>query len=190
MKGMRLVVVLLVLGSSAGSPAADMERLTQQCRTVTAAFMQELKGALRAALADGGPVHAVTVCNREAPEIAGRLSERTGWQVGRTSLRVRNPANSPDRWEREILRQLDARRARGESPGELEYGEVVEEQGRSVFRYMKAISTAGICLTCHGKELQPELRARILELYPKDQATSFAVGDLRGAFTLRRTLTQ
>mgnify|MGYP003340573505 CR=1 FL=1 len=53
---------------------------------------------------------------------------------------------------------------------------------------MKAIPTAEICTTCHGVSLKPEVSARLQQLYPADQATGFAVGDLRGAFTLSERL--
>jgi hypothetical protein len=44
------------------------------------------------------------------------------------------------------------------------------------------IGTLGMCTTCHGSEasMDPELGARLAESYPDDQATGFAVGDLRG----------
>ncbi len=39
----------------------------------------------------GGPVAAIEVCQTRAPEIAARLGQESGAQVGRTALRVRNP---------------------------------------------------------------------------------------------------
>jgi hypothetical protein len=39
-----------------------------------------------------------------------------------------------------------------------------------------------LCLTCHGETIDPELRARIRDLYPRDRATGFRDGDLRGVF--------
>ncbi|MBW2376809.1 MAG: DUF3365 domain-containing protein [Deltaproteobacteria bacterium] len=39
-----------------------------------------------------------------------------------------------------------------------------------------------LCVTCHGAELPPDLRARLAELYPEDQATGYAAGDFRGVF--------
>ena len=44
------------------------------------------------------------------------------------------------------------------------------------------------CLACHGpRESQsPELRTALERDYPHDAATGYAVGELRGAFTLQR----
>ena len=56
------------------------------------------------------------------------------------------------------------------------------------FRMMKGIATGEPCLACHGKNIQPSL-AEVIDLrYPEDAARGFALGELRGAFTLQRTL--
>ena len=62
------------------------------------------------------------------------------------------------------------------------------ENGRQVFRYMKAIPTAPICVTCYGADIDADLAAELDRLYPTDQARGFAVGDIRGAFTVRKAL--
>jgi hypothetical protein len=41
-----------------------------------------------------------------------------------------------------------------------------------------------MCLGCHGKNIAPEVQAKLDELYPEDQATGFSEGDLRGAFVI------
>jgi hypothetical protein len=61
-------------------------------------------------------------------------------------------------------------------------------EGGPAFRYMKAIPTGELCLTCHGGSIDPDLAARIRAGYPKDQATGFKLGELRGAFTLSKPL--
>ena len=49
---------------------------------------------------------------------------------------------------------------------------------------MKAIPTQEICLQCHGENLHGEVVEQLANHYPHDQATGFAVGDIRGAFTI------
>jgi hypothetical protein len=51
-----------------------------------------------------------------------------------------------------------------------------------------AIAIAEPCLACDGKNVKPSLAAAIDVRYQRDQARGFAVGELRGAFTLRRTV--
>lgn len=44
------------------------------------------------------------------------------------------------------------------------------------------------CLACHGPAIEPKTAAAIEALYPNDEAVGFRVGDLRGAFSLTRTI--
>jgi len=54
---------------------------------------------------------------------------------------------------------------------------------------MKAIPLAQKpCATCHGTNVDPDLRAEILERYPEDKAVGFKPGEIRGAFTLSRRI--
>ena len=137
---------------------------------------------------EGGPVHTIQVCNNVAPQLAEAHSQMSGWRVARTSLKVRNPENAPDAWETAVLNEFESRKAAGEDPMKLVKAEVVEENGRQVFRMMKAIPTAEVCTKCHGAEIAEPVAAKLDELYPEDQARGFNVGDLRGAFTLKKPL--
>ena len=59
-----------------------------------------------AALATGGSVEALAVCNLEAPQISARLSADSGARVARTALKVRNPANKPDAAASAVLEEF------------------------------------------------------------------------------------
>jgi hypothetical protein len=148
----------------------------------------ELKTTLQAAMKSGGPLQAVSVCNTEAPAIAAQVSTERSMQVGRTSLKTRNPGNAPDVWETAVLERFEERKAAGEPIASLEYSELTTQEGARVFRYMKAIPVEGVCLACHGPALSDELAARVDELYPEDRARGYDVGDIRGAFTVSRRL--
>lgn len=147
-------------------------------------FASTLQGELVAAMQKGGPVEAIDVCKQRAPEIAAGISEDTGWSVGRTSLKLRNPENAPDEWERAVLQNFDDRLAAGTPAAELTHQEVVTEGDDTVFRFMRAIPTGGVCLTCHGSELGGDIQHALERLYPNDQATGYAEGQIRGAFTV------
>ncbi|WP_336508016.1 DUF3365 domain-containing protein [Stutzerimonas stutzeri] len=144
-------------------------------------FQQQLMGTVKAAMSEGGPQDAVQACQLLAPRITNQHSSGA-WQVGRTALRVRNPDNAADAWERAVLEQFEQRAAAGERLDTMWQA----EQVGSEWRLMKAIPTAKACLACHGKEIDPPLAALIDQKYPQDQATGFSAGELRGAFTLRR----
>ena len=186
---MKRAVLLLLVSCQFGLATGDsIEERTVACRAVAAGFMSTLKAELAKAMREGGPVHAIKVCKNRAPEIAAQKSRATGWGVARTSLKVRNPANAPDGWERRVLESFEARRARGEHVKTLEHGEIVTENGKRFFRYMKAIQTRGICLRCHGTKIDSAVSTALREFYPQDKATGFNLGDIRGAFTVTQPL--
>ena len=120
------------------------------------------------------------MCTVEASPIAGRLSEQSGARVGRTALRLRNPLNAPDAGARTVLEAFQRDLAAG-SAAAPEYFQAGPDGSA---RYMSPIVTQPLCLACHGAEIAPEVAAAIAEHYPADQATGFALGDLRGAFII------
>ena len=170
--------------------AVEYAQQVAESRARTQEFMQTLKAELQQGMQEGGPVNAIGVCNLKAPGIAAAISTETGWDIGRTSLRIRNPANAPDAWELTVLEQFEQRRADGEDPAQMEFYAAVEQDGKTIFRYMKAIPTAPLCVTCHGADLAPAVQKKLDELYPGDQARGYQVGDIRGAFTIIRPLSQ
>ena len=157
-------------------------------RATTKEFMQTLKQELQAGMQEGGPINAISVCNLSAPAIANTYSVSRGWDVGRTSLKVRNPANAPDAWERSVLESFEERKTAGEDPAKMEYHEVVRQDGVKQLRYMKAIPTAQLCLACHGESVDSITRTRLEKLYPDDQALGYKAGDIRGAFSISQPL--
>ncbi len=179
---------LIFLACQPGDTHTNTAALMKEGRQLSKQFMGELKHELQLALKAGGPLNAIQVCQKRAPEIAQKLSLKSGWQLKRTSLRVRNPKNAPDAWERKVLEKFTVEISAGRNPHTLEYGEVVVEDGKRVFRYAKAIPMGKICLMCHGAKIRPALRQKILELYPEDKAVGFREGELRGIFSFKKIL--
>lgn len=168
----------------------DATARVEASRAMAKAFAQSLQQALQTAIATGGPLAAIEVCNSEAPAIAARQSVEHGAHVSRVSLKPRNPADAPDDWQRAVLTRFNAAAATGEPPAKLETWEVVETDGKPTFRYMRAIPTGEMCLSCHGANIAPELAAKLSELYPGDPARGYAAGDIRGAFSIDQPLAQ
>lgn len=177
---LRAVPLLLVTGSGfADDPGVAGDRVDES-RAIAAEFQQTLGGALKSALAEGGPVPAIPVCADMAPAIAARMSADVGAAVSRTALRVRNPDNAPDADAVAVLEQFRARVAAGER-GPLEH---VGTNAAGGTRYLRAIVLEPLCVACHGSALAPEVAAAVAARYPDDRATGFAPGELRGAFLI------
>ena len=184
----RLVVAAMLSALSLSVAAGDNAERIAQSKAVVKDFMGQLKGELQRAMKAGGPNKAIEVCNTVAPLIAKSESDKHGWTVGRTSLRVRNPDNAPDAWEQKVLEQFERRKAEGEDVAAMAYAEVVEQDGGKAFRFMKAIPTGEVCLKCHGTAIDDKLKTKLDSLYPADQARGFKLGDIRGAFTITQPM--
>lgn len=164
--------------------AVDTEQLTQNSRIAVKALGSELKSILQASMKASGPVDSISVCNIEAPQISNNISKAKGMSVARTSLKYRNQENKPDDWEKSVLEQFEQRKAKGEDVKTMEFSELTEDKGKKVFRYMKAIPTAEVCLKCHGNNVAQPIANKINSLYPDDKATGYNLGDIRGAFSI------
>lgn len=184
---MRQILIMLgfalIATQAQAKDAENLAELSQEAKQVIQPFASQLKATLKKGLQEDGPSGAITVCNTDAPKLAQKASEN-GWQVGRTSLKTRNVDNRPDQWELDALLEFEQRKDAGEDPMALAKAEVIEGE----FRFMKAIPTAEACTACHGTQISEPVQAKLAQLYPEDQATGFSAGDLRGAFTLRKTL--
>jgi TPR repeat protein len=172
----KTLVFLLAFGFLFAGPlragADDLEAAARRGAALIAPFKRDLKQALQQGLADG-PVAAVEVCQLRAPELATKYSQ-AGVEIGRSSHRLRNPANAPRAWMKPVI---DAYLAQ---PGEASARAVELGDGR--VGYAEPIRTQGLCLVCHGSSLAPQVAEVIRTRYPADQATGFAEGELRGIF--------
>jgi len=182
-------ITLLCLAPLSVSVASDnVQTRAEQSKAVVQEFAGQLMKKMKMAMKGGGPVQAIKVCNESAPSIAGNISEKHNWKVGRTSLKLRNPANAPDAWEEAVLKKFAERRAAGESPAKMAYFEVVEENGQRNFRFMKAIGMPPLqkmpCLKCHGETIDANISNKLNKLYPTDKAIGYKPGEIRGAFTI------
>lgn len=174
-------VLVFALGLGTSGAAAEPPDRVIEGRAIAAQFGATLRDALQAAMAEGGPMAAIRVCNEEATAIGLAAAEGTGATVGRTATKVRNPANRPDSHEQGVLAEFEAALGAGAGETPPEHLETLPD-GR--VRYMRAIVVQPPCLACHGATLAPPVAARIDMLYPQDAARGYEVGDLRGAFTI------
>lgn len=160
-------------GESVFVPEAHGQAPPARAAEAVAALRSELLAALTQALAQG-PAAAIDACRVEAPRIAERIAAN-GVAVGRTSHRLRNPANAPEPW---MLPLLDELRAAPPEPGSWRSVDL-GERGTG---YVEPIHLQPLCASCHGEAVEPALLGQIRALYPSDEAVGFRVGELRGLF--------
>jgi hypothetical protein len=170
----------IVLASSIACDAPDAEippDTSERARAALGPFQSQLLGALTSALAESGPEGAIGACRTAAPELA-RAAGGEGISIGRTSRKLRNPANAPEPWMEPLL---DAYAA-----GTTREPQVVRIDAKHV-GYVEPIFVKPLCLTCHGDGVDDSIRARLAAEYPNDRATGYVVDDLRGIFWVKLT---
>lgn len=165
---MRLIAALFCLLALPSPPAVAAAASPEDLLP----FKQALMGALRAGLAEG-TVAAVDACNVVAPGLPAAQAAR-GFEVGRASDRLRNPANEAPSWVAPVLADMLA------APDGAEGRHVELADGRS--GWVEPIRVGPPCLQCHGEGLDAEVAAALDARYPTDRARGYAAGDLRGVF--------
>jgi hypothetical protein len=155
----------------AGSMTDTQKAQQELVATAVNALASEMMGELTAALDSGDAGAAIAVCREKAPGVAAHINETYGVQIGRTSQKLRNPANVAPEWANPFIAELaeDPTYVAGPN-GEL--------------GALLPIKLRAECQMCHGPvdEIDPGIKAAILEVYPDDQAVGFVEGDLRGWF--------
>ena len=103
--------------------------------------------------------------------MAAQVSREHDLAIGRTSFRLRNPGNQGPEWARPLV---------AARTGEETYLEGPEGKLGALL----PIRMKPLCVTCHGKpeEIPGDVKEALARAYPKDEATGFAVGELRGWF--------
>lgn len=150
-------------------PAVDLA--PERAQAAVGRFKRELKGALTAAIAEGGPKHALVVCQREAPRLAAAAAT-SGLTIGRATLRPRDPDNLAVGWKLDAYNAL----AKAKDRSTATY---TAELPSGAFAYAEPLVIDGVCLSCHGS-VASDVAAELRTLYPDDRATGYALGDFRG----------
>lgn len=170
------------------NPDSQSEQAFREARQVAAELSDKVRSLLLRELDKKDIANAVKVCSEIAQGITRQLSVKTGYSVRRVSMRYRNPKNIPDEYERRKLKEFDV--LNRDKRLKNEYAEVVKEQGKDYLRYMKPLIAFPLCINCHGakENIAPEVKVILADKYPDDRATGFKVGDVRGAISIKMTL--
>ncbi|RAL21224.1 hypothetical protein DL240_13915 [Lujinxingia litoralis] len=142
----------------------------QKARDARDTLASTLMGRVLSVVKEQGAPAAVEVCHSEASELTAGVGEQHGVTIGRSSDKLRNPDNQAPPWATSLVNPQG-------TPG-LAVGPG-EQLGM-----LAPIRIARPCLTCHGEResLAPDIARKLEDYYPRDQATGYAEGDLRGWF--------
>lgn len=173
-----LAMVLGAAGCETGPSRAERAALAET-EQGAALLGRTLRARVAEAMEQGGPMQGVKVCAEEAQQLTRQAQEQSGVSVGRSSLRLRNPANAGPEWVTVWLQEQGERPAEGVAP----VARVVDTPAGRRAQVIKPIAVEGPCVVCHGptEAIAPEVRELLEQRYPRDRAVGYAAGDLRGA---------
>jgi hypothetical protein len=180
--------LIFIFAACTGSHPGEEEKAaaSRKAQQTANRLTGELLGELTAAMKEGGPIRAIQYCSENAQNLTNMIGKEMGVSVRRVTIKPRNPLDTPDEWENEVLERFDIAARQGLLKADIHEDEVVKMDGRLVMRSMKPILIKQPCLMCHGtgrdipKDVEELLKAR----YPEDKATGYVVGDFRGAVSI------
>ena len=176
MKRIALSLTLLLLSSAvAEEPASIKQEGVKYIKMLGGALKSELKKHLQA---DKTGLETINFCSTKAQAITAEVNEKLPKyaKIRRTALKVRNLANTPDDTDKKVMQSYEAKIKEGRfDPKDIEVVKVGD-----TYRVYKPLLAQKVCLKCHGTNIDSKIAETIKKYYPKDQATGFKEGDLRG----------
>ena len=171
--------------SSTGRDAGfSQDSIHVRGRAIAKASFEALSAQLTKAMAEGGVSHALSFCHENAYPITDSLSATYRVRIRRVAERCRNPQNSPNAQEQEILEQFKALKAKGYDLKKVDTAVVL---GPDRVLFAKPILLQPQCMVCHGtvgESVAESDYREIRRLYPGDRAVGFSAGDLRGMWAI------
>ena len=177
-----IIVSIFLISCNAGLTDAKKQEYTKKGKEIAQATMKELGGNLMKQMKLGGPQVAVPFCNAAAYPLTDKMAKKYNVKIKRTSHKIRNPKNSPNQEEKKVLEAYLAALNKKEA-----LKPVVQKEKDEKVHFYAPIILQKKCLACHGtvgKEVTRETDSIIKTFYPKDKATGFKVGDLRGIWSI------
>lgn len=159
------------------------EELIHQGNQIVQESFQALSAELKSALVEGGVMNAVGYCHIKASPIVDSISKAFNASISRISIKYRNSANSPDTLDLTIINAYARQLAKGQAlQPHLEYS------GNNIIFYSPIVIQNPMCLLCHGEpgiSIDQASYDFIRSKYPKDLATGYQLGDLRGVWKVK-----
>ena len=168
--------------TAAKAPAFDEQQYLEKGKAIAEATFAELSSNLVNAMEEKGVSGAIEYCNLAAMPLVDSLSAAHNAHIRRTSLRVRNPNNAANNWERGMLAAYEAQHQAGQA-----LKPTVTELDEHTVAFTAPILMKPLCLQCHGeigKDIAANDYLTIKKHYPNDEAFAFVDRQLRGMWSI------
>ena len=178
-----ILVALVVLSSCSKSLSKkEVEQYTIQGKEIAQATAKKLGGTMIEKMKEGGVKEAVPFCNTKAIPFTDEMSEKFNVSIKRTSHLIRNEDNKPNDEEVLVINNYKDLMEKGKN-----LKPVVELDNNGNPHFYAPIIIEKKCLTCHGEiggDVTKKSESIIESYYPKDLATGFKEGELRGIWSI------
>lgn len=153
---------------------SELRYAISRADTIVASLQDTHLRELTEALDRGGPAGAIRSCHIDVIGVIQRIGRQEGIAAGRTSDRLRLPTNAPKPWAAALVRENAGRQASSVEGFAVDLGKTVG--------VLRPIAHRPVCASCHGAAdtFSPAVRDALRDSYPRDRATGFAVGEIRG----------
>lgn len=178
-----ILVALFILSSCSKSLSKkEVEKYTIQGKEIAQATAKKLGGTLVEKMKDGGVKEAVPFCNTKAIPLTDEMSNKFNVSIKRTSHLLRNENNKANDEEVLVINNYRDLLTKGK-----DLKPVVELDNDGNPHFYAPIILQKKCLTCHGEigvNITKKSDSIIESYYPKDLATGFKEGGLRGIWSI------
>lgn len=138
-----------------------------------------LSSNLMKAMKTGGIPKAVPFCSAHAGTLTQHVAKGFKVKLARVSHKPRNPGNQASPSELKYIQRYAQQLKTGKALKPI----IVRSKDKKVTFYAPITLAMPACLKCHGapnKQIKKSHLALIRKLYPKDKATGFKLGEMRG----------
>jgi hypothetical protein len=168
-----------------GFSEKDKKQYISKGKEIAKATADHLGGTVKKKMQEGGVAKAVPFCQENADDFTKEMADKYKVAIKRTSQKLRNENNLPDSLELIQLKRFQKLINSGE-----QLKPVVEKDQEGKIHFYGPIKVQKKCLACHGvvgETMEQKSDSIIKSLYPKDKATGFKEGDLRGMWSISFT---
>ena len=199
MKEYIVLILVLVLSTSCNqkdsfiSEPSEKEKVIVDSigNIVSVTLKKTLVKELSTTIEENGPVAAIEFCSHEALPLTEGVAGEFSYKIDlkRTSLKIRNPQNAPDEYEKQALDYFQ-KKFLEESVVLSSYIQKITEKEDSWFYYYQPLMINSLCLNCHGEQgkLDPGLVEILNGTYPDDEASGYKEGEFRGLIRVKISL--
>lgn len=136
---------------------------------------------LMEAIQKNGTLDALSFCSIKAIPLTDSISTKHNAIIKRVSDKNRNTENKANAEE---LKYIEFYKNQVATNQEIT-PTTIDEDNKIHFYY--PITTNAMCLQCHGnaENIAPEVRSKILKLYPNDLAIGYSENEVRGIWSIQ-----